>query len=543
MNIRADATPVSFAALGNLLVFAGLLVVVLLLAGLQGEGWWLASPRSDRWFAAGAVLVAYVGAWAWLAARHRRSDGGTQVAATADTLRIVYASQTGFAHVLANRTAESLIAAGVPAHVQAIDTLQAADLGHGRILFVVSTTGEGDPPDHALAFVRRVMPQTAALGNLRYAVLALGDREYAHFCAFGHQLDDWLRQRGAQPLFDRVDVDNADESALRHWQHHLGQLGGVSELPDWDTPRYEDWILAERRCLNPGTVGQPAFHLALRPLDGTLPRWRAGDIAEIGPRNSLAAVAGFVQAAGWDPQLPVEWRGSRQSLADVLAQVHLPDPAPLHGRDAPSAVAGFTALPHREYSIASIPGDGALHLLVRRMLRPDGAPGLGSGWLCEHAAPGSTISLRIRENANFHAPDPDRPLILIGNGTGIAGLRAHLKARAEAGARRNWLVFGERQAAHDFFHREDIQAWQVDGTLTRLDLAFSRDPPARRYVQDALRDAGDEVRQWIDAGAAIYVCGSLEGMAPGVDAALHDILGADTLEQLRLDGRYRRDVY
>ncbi len=542
MSTRPEPFPFSFAALGNLLVLAALLITVLMLAQLQGEGWWLAAPRSGRWFAAGAVLLAYVAAWTWLAARQRRGEHRNHAFASTDAVRVVYASQTGFAHLLAERTAESLVAAGLLARVQAIDTLLLTDLAEGRVLFVVSTTGEGDPPDHALGFVRRVMSQAAALHGLRYAVLALGDREYTQYCAFGRQLDDWLRQHGAQPLFDRVDVDNAEESALRHWQHHLGQLGGITDLPDWDTPRYEDWVLAERRCLNPGSVGQPAFHLALRPLAGTLPAWRAGDIAEIGPRNPLAAVGSFIQATGWDPQRRVEWQGNPQSLADVLARVHLPEPAPPRGSDVQAVVDALTALPHREYSIASIPADGTLHLLVRRMLRPDGSPGLGSGWLCQYATPGSTISLRIRENANFHAPSPDRPLILIGNGTGIAGLRAHLKARVAEGAHRNWLLFGERQAAHDFFHRDELLAWQAQGVLTRLDLAFSRDLPGR-YVQDALRDAGDELRQWVDAGAAIYVCGSLEGMAPGVDAALRDILGDDALEQLRLDRRYRRDVY
>jgi len=543
MSTRAGSSPIPFAALGNLLVLSALLIVVILLARLQGEGWWLAAPRSGRWFAAGAVLLAYAGAWTWLAARQRRGDGGAPPSTAPDALRVVYASQTGFAHVLATRTADSLAAAGLPARVQAIDTLQAADLAGGRILFVVSTTGEGDPPDHALGFVRRVMSRSDDLHGLRYAVLALGDREYARFCGFGHQLDDWLRQHGAQPLFDRVDVDNADESALRHWQHHLGQLGGVTDMPDWDTPRYEDWMLAERICLNPGSIGQPAFHIALRPRAGALPAWQAGDIAEIGPRNDAATVGDFIDATGWDPQLPVEWQGRPQSLAEVLAQVHLPDPAALRGSDARAVLGSFTALPHREYSIASIPADGALHLLVRRMLRPDGRPGLGSGWLCEHAVPGGTISLRIRENANFHAPSAERPLILIGNGTGIAGLRAHLKARVAISAHRNWLVFGERQAAHDFFHRDELLAWRSQGALARLDLAFSRDLPARRYVQDALREAGDELRRWVADGAAIYVCGSLEGMAPGVDAALEDILGAETLEQLRLEGRYRRDVY
>ncbi|MDN5783047.1 MAG: sulfite reductase flavoprotein subunit alpha, partial [Luteimonas sp.] len=195
------------------------------------------------------------------------------------------------------------------------------------------------------------------------------------------------------------------------------------------------------------------------------------------------------------------------------------------------------------YSIASLVSEGGLQLLVRHMRRPDGRSGLGSGWLCEYAALGATIDLRIRTNANFHPPAQGRPLILIGNGTGIAGLRAHLAARANVGARRNWLLFGERNRDRDYHYQGDIERWQADGFLERLDLAFSRDDARRRYVQDALRDAADTLRAWVGDGAAIHVCGSLQGMAPGVDAVLREVLGDSLVEQLLLDGRYRRDVY
>src|SRR3546814_978865 len=94
-----------------------------------------------------------------------------------------------------------------------------------------------------------------------------------------------------------------------------------------------------------------------------------------------------------------------------------------------------------------------------------------------------------------------------------------------AGHQRNWLVFGERSAAHDGFHTGELQAWRENGSLQRLELVYSRDQPQRRYVQEALVEAAAEVRQWVAEGAAIYVCGSLRGMAPGVDAALERILG------------------
>ena len=134
-------------------------------------------------------------------------------------------------------------------------------------------------------------------------------------------------------------------------------------------------------------------------------------------------------------------------------------------------------------------------------------------------------------------------MILIGNGTGLAGLRAHLRARSHAGAHRNWLLFGERQRAHDYFHRDELERWHADGHLERLDLVFSRDGDPHRYVQHALRGHAETLREWIGAGAALYVCGSLEGMAPGVDQVLRDMLGDAQVEDLLAAGRYRRDVY
>jgi sulfite reductase (NADPH) flavoprotein alpha-component len=152
--------------------------------------------------------------------------------------------------------------------------------------------------------------------------------------------------------------------------------------------------------------------------------------------------------------------------------------------------------------------------------------------------------LRLRAHKRFRLDDnAERPLILIGNGSGMAGLRGHLKARAQTGQRRNWLLFGERQAAHDYHYRAELDGWQSDGTLERLDMVFSRDQGERRYVQDRLAEQGALVRQWVEQGAAIYVCGSLDGMAGGVDAALASLLGRAALDRLGASGRYRRDVY
>ena len=163
--------------------------------------------------------------------------------------------------------------------------------------------------------------------------------------------------------------------------------------------------------------------------------------------------------------------------------------------------------------------------------------------LVPDAAIGDEVDLRLRRNRQFHAPDPAAPLILVGNGTGIAGLRALLKERAATGAARNWLLFGERQRERDFFFADEIEGWLRDGLLERVDLAFSRDQAERVYVQQRLREAAGTVREWVAAGACISVCGSLQGMAPDVDHELRAALGAGAVDALIDAGRYRRDVY
>ncbi|MEE9940742.1 MAG: sulfite reductase subunit alpha [Achromobacter xylosoxidans] len=455
---------------------------------------------TSRWIAAACVVLAWLllCGWAWRRARRRQAQAAQALRdldapQADDAILVAYASQTGQAEALAAQTAQSLWTGGLAVRVAPLAQLDGARLAaSGRILFIASTYGEGDAPDAAAAFASQTMQAaTPPLDGLRYAVLALGDSDYAHFCGFGRRLDEWLRQQGATPLFDRVEVDGGDPADLRHWQHHLGLLAGRADLPDWETPAHEAWRLAGRELLNPGSEGGPCYLLTLAPPASGAPVWLAGDIAEIGPR---------------------------------LAR-------------------GGALQPHREYSIASLPADGVLQLLVRQMRKPDGTLGVGSGWLTHIAQPGDSIALRIRGNRNFHAPVDGRPMILIGNGTGLAGLRALIKARRAAGHERNWLVFGERHAAHDNFCGDEIAAWRQDGTLARVDSVYSRDQPGRRYVQHCLLEQAADVRAWIDEGAAIYVCGSLQGMAGGVDAALRDILGAERLQALQHDGRYRRDVY
>ena len=512
--------------------------------------------------AAGAAALATAGYLAfcgWIWRRHRRRLQRERAAADAlltgdaPPLLIAYASQTGTAERLAWQSAEALQQAAIPVRLLPLAALDTDTLRScSRALFIVSTYGEGDPPDAALPFARRLLGQKLDqrrqpldLHRLQFALLALGDSSYADFCGFGRRLGHWLRTQGAVPLFDAIEVDNGDDGALRHWQHQLGQLGGRVDLADWQAPAYRRWRLLERRCLNPGSAGAPAFFIALAPLEGDA-EWQAGDIAEIGPRRDPTAVQALLTQCGFDGDESVECRSERLSLRAALSR-SLPPPEPLDSASPHTLAATLQPLPHREYSIASLSDSGRVELLVRQQRHADGSLGLGSGYLTASAELGDEIDLRLRTNRNFHPPADACPLILIGNGTGIAGLRAQLLARERQRRHANWLLFGERSAMHDFFFRDEIERWQHSGHLARVDLAFSRDGKRvdgrADYVQQRLRDAADLLRQWVDDGAAIYVCGSLQGMAPAVHAVLNDLLGERCVEQLTESGRYRRDVY
>jgi sulfite reductase (NADPH) flavoprotein alpha-component len=439
---------------------------------------------TSRWIVSIAALCTYA-LVCFLVLRRRVPDAGS---GPADWL-VVYASQTGTGEYLANRTAETLRTGGLSARSLSMEHFPDAQLRAAeRILFIVSTYGEGDAPDSGARFSRLLSRAGFSLGQLHYAVLALGDSSYANFCGFGRFVDERLRTLGAQPLFERVEADRSAASAIEAWQHHLSHLAGTSDAPDWSAPAYGSWRIASRALLNPGSAGAPVYRIALVPAAGELPAWQAGDLVQL--------------SAPGDPDYP------------------------------------------REYSIASLPADGALELLVRLHVRDDGVTGLASGWLCMQAGEGDTLSLRVRPHSRFRAGDNGaRPMILIGNGTGIAGLRAHLKERIAAGQYRNWLVFGERSAAHDHFYGAEIAAWQRAGALDTVSLAFSRDGGAHRYVQHVLAAHAGQLRDWVGDGAAIYVCGSLQGMASGVQAALVAALGPQQLDRLDAEGRYRRDVY
>jgi sulfite reductase (NADPH) flavoprotein alpha-component len=158
---------------------------------------------------------------------HRPHDGDHEDTAFRPTpIWVIHASETGLAEDLAQDACRRLAKLGRSNRLVPLDAMDAPSLASiDQALFLASTTGDGDPPGLADIFVRRCMQQPARLPNLHYGLLALGDHRYDDFCAFGRQLHQWLRASGAQTLFEPVEMDNEDPSAMRQWNERVELLG------------------------------------------------------------------------------------------------------------------------------------------------------------------------------------------------------------------------------------------------------------------------------------------------------------------------------
>lgn len=214
----------------------------------------------------------------------------------------------------------------------------------------------------------------------------------------------------------------------------------------------------------------------------------------------------------------------------------------------------------RLYSISSSQAEveNEVHItvgVVRYEIDGRARTGGASGYLADRLQEEGDIRIFIEHNDNFRLPaNPQTPVIMIGPGTGIAPFRAFMQQRdADSAEGKNWLFFGNPHFTEDFLYQVEWQRYVKDGLLTRIDLAWSRDQQHKVYVQDKLREQGEEVWRWIKEGAHLYVCGDANRMAKDVERALLDIIseygGMDTeqadefLSELRFERRYQRDVY
>ncbi len=526
-------------------------------------------------------------------------------------LTVVYASQTGNSKAAAGALARQAESQGLAVRLVNIAEYSLAELGRERYLAIaISTQGDGDPPDDARIFLKQLAgPRAPKLGDLRFTVLALGDSSYAKFCEIGRKLDLRLAELGGTRLAERADADLDIEATAAPWRQST--LSAAVEAIGRSPAATVTLLRPVTAAVAAATHWQPATvyanqrltardsqvdvrHLELSLGDSGL-RYEPGDSLEVQVDNPPALVDEFLERSGLDGDTSIEHSGQRRSLRDWLRSEreltrlsasllgavfaahpeHALQPAgnsllDTHqvvdllaaGRvdwDAQRWVAALAPLKARAYSIASAQaqvGD-EVHLTVA-LKRSSGAGiervGLASGHLAE-LAEGAQVKVRVEANPRFRLPrDGSRDLIMIGPGTGVAPFRSFLQQRVSEGASgRNWLFFGHRHLRSEFLYQTEWLAALKRGQLHRLDVAFSRDGPDRRYVQHVIAERATELVSWIDNGAHLYLCGDAKRMARDVEATLVDAIArvrgidieaaSDELDALSSAGRFQRDVY
>lgn len=508
----------------------------------------------------------------------------------AQRVTVLFGSQTGNAKREAERLAEALRSDGAEVRLVRADAYPTRELADERVLFVVvSTQGEGEPPDDARAFVEFLSGRRAPkLEQLRFAVLGLGDSSYPQFNAMGRLIDARFEALGAKRLFARGEADVDVETVATPWlaqaREQVRALKPANAQPApavalaptaqaaWhkDQPFAAELIVNQRITARDSTQDVRHLEIALDPGLGYEP----GDALGVKPKNAPELVERLIRRLGLSGHESVrigdeiralhDWleghreltrlhRGfiqqhatrAKASALDALLEL---EPAAFNAWltarqvddvlaefpgewSAGEFVAALRPLAARLYSIASsrkVVGDEA-HLAVAVFAGqgPSGVQrGAASGFLADAEA-GASLPVYVEANERFRLPaDGARDLIMIGPGTGVAPFRGFVQERGAVGASgRNWLFFGARHAHSQFLYQLEWQAALKAGQLHRLDLAFSRDQAERIHVQQRLQEQGRDVYAWLESGAHLYVCGAI-AMGKSVHAALRDILVA-----------------
>lgn len=539
------------------------------------------------------------------------------------TLTVLYGSQTGNAEGVAEQAAERAKARGFNTRLVDMADIAKKDFKEpGHFLIIVSTQGEGEPPDTAEGFYELIDGRKAPkLEGSKFAVLGLGDSSYEFFCEMGKRTDKRFADLGAERIHDRVDADvDYDETAEQFIETALNafdELKGSSQpaagaapaaMPSsggqasqWSRKHPFQAEVLDSIQLNGRGSAKETHHIELS-LEGSGLDYQPGDAVGIVPQNDPGYVDEMIDLLEFDAEHELEeGRFLRSALLQELEVTTLTRPLvkhwaeltdsaelkrlleednreelkqwlygrqiidilrdyPIKGMTPQDFVGALRKLPPRLYSIASSPeaNPDEVHLtvgIVRYEAHGRARGGVTSTWLSDRIKPGDSVPIYIDRNKNFKLPENgDTPIIMVGPGTGIAPFRAFMQQREEDGASgKNWLFFGDQHFNTDFLYQAEWLKMREQGLLTHLDVAFSRDQAEKVYVQDRLREHGQEVYEWLEQGAHFYVCGDGDRMAQDVHNTLIEIAqthgGRDEesatawLRDLQQSKRYQRDVY
>ena len=517
---------------------------------------------------------------AGLAARETARAEPQPAARPAEPLLILYATESGNAEGVAAKLAASARRQGFKVTLKDVADSSPAEAARARnLLLVAATWGEGEPPSRAAGFHRALMAEDAPrLDEVRFAVLALGDRAYANFCSTGRELDLRLEALGASRVAARVDCDldfakpaaawgEQALAALRPAEPAVGaeiihlDFAPPANEPAWSREHPFAAEVQELVNLNSSRSDKVTAHLSLS-LAGSGLAHEPGDALMLVPENDPAVVDSVLAAAAVAADEALGRRLRREldvttlsratleafqglrpqdRLADLLAGdgwrrfvegrqvVDLLETFP--SRLAPEELVSLLRpLPARAYSIASslLAYPDEAHLLVGLVdYESHGRrrQGVASAFIAQRLAQGSSVGAYLRPNRHFHLPEAgDTPIVMIGPGTGVAPFRAFVQHRRERGdSGKSWLFFGERRFTHDFLYQLEWQEAVADGALARMDVAFSRDQPEKVYVQHRLWERRADLWAWLQEGAVLYLCGDATGMAKDVEGTLRRI--------------------
>lgn len=456
-----------------------------------GQGlWWLGLILGLC--ALSVPLMGVTGALTWWQRRQSMPRiAGNSGAQSADTVILVGSesnSTWGFAAALH----DALTQAGLRVHTAAMNQL-ASEYRRARRLFILTATyGDGDAPSSAQRFLTR-LPKVKVNPDTGFAVLGFGDRQFPQFCKFARDVDAALLAHGWRRAMDLDTIDRQSAQAFTRWGNAVGQLIG--------------------RELN-------LVHTPVRP------RTRAFELIErVDYGQEVQAPTSILRFTA------VAREGVAGRLLRLIGSNGLPR---FEVGDLVGILPPDSAIP-RFYSLASKSGDGFLEICVRKL--PEGV----CSEFLHGLKPGERIDAFIQLHPDFRPASGKAAVILIGSGTGIGPLAGFI--RNNTGRHPMYLYWGGRDPASDFLYEPELSEYLADGRLTGLHTAFSRVKDGA-YVQHKVLGDATQIRQLVESGAQVLVCGS-RGMAKGIAKALDEILAPLNLDvqKLRTLGRYREDVF
>jgi len=544
---------------------------------------------------------------------------------SASLLTILYGSETGNGEALAEALAASATQQGINAELVSLDTFRPAGLRKLKhVVFVMSTHGEGDPPEEALDLFEYLDSDRAAkMPQLKYRVLALGDRSYQHFCQAGRKLDDRLQELGASPFGQRVECDVDYTASAEVWNNevisyareHLSaenpisavtRLSVVPDQPRWSRQQPFSAHVERIQRITASQSNKEVYHLELS-LEGSGLQYQPGDALAVWAPNDPELVEQILErlairpnelvllddqemtishalaenleitrltsatilsyaAAGSQSQLQTLFSKLKPALQrQFIEQRQLIDlveeyPSRLEAHALAELLRPLTP---RSYSIASSQQlvDEEVHLTVASLSsNAIGTPrnGVASHFLNHRLDPGDKLRVFLEPNRRFRLPENRQtPIIMIAAGTGIAPFRAFMQelestAAGSGNAPDSWLIFGNPHLRSDFLYQKEWLNWRQTGLLTRIDTAWSRDQADKHYVQNVLQEQAERINDWLQRGANIYLCGSLQmgqAVLQTLQSTLAEQRGLDTetaaslIADLRREHRLQKDLY